>query len=123
MAAAHQVLVTYSPTARATLDAAYAASLNGIQDGRSKTAGIRYGIRVADNLIAARANNGRDAPVYFTQPRRRVSGGPLRPCSDVVNGRMWLGVHFRSADEVGSRMGQRIGDWALDHYFQPVRHH
>ena len=325
VAAAHQVLVTYSPAARATLDTAYAASLDGLPDGRSKAAGVQYGTRVADNLIAARVHDGRDAHVEFTQPPapgvwrptppalapmigpefalvtplllrsgsqfgdpgpppsltsaaytrdfnevkalgsltstertteqtatalfysgnaiiqfnaalrdqvviRRLdiseaarmfaavdmsaadtfisvwytklkygfwrpdtaitladtdgnpatvadpawrpmvpdpaypefvsgysaqagsftrslarsvgtrhlqatlistavpgasrgydSGSALR--ADVVNGRMWLGVHFRSADEVGSRMGQRIGDWVLDHYFQPVGRH
>jgi hypothetical protein len=40
--------------------------------------------------------------------------------ADVVNGRMWLGVHFRTADEVGSQMGQRIAEWALARYFKPV---
>jgi hypothetical protein len=40
--------------------------------------------------------------------------------ADVVNGRMWLGVHFRTADEVGSQMGQRIAEWALGRYFKPV---
>jgi len=40
--------------------------------------------------------------------------------SDVVNGRMWLGVHFRAADEAGSRMGQRVADWVLARYFKPV---
>jgi hypothetical protein len=40
--------------------------------------------------------------------------------ADVVNGRMWLGVHFRTADELGSRMGEQVAGWALDHYFRPV---
>jgi hypothetical protein len=33
---------------------------------------------------------------------------------------MWLGIHFRTADERGSRMGQKIAEWALDHYFKPA---
>jgi hypothetical protein len=37
-----------------------------------------------------------------------------------VNGRMWFGVHFRTADELGSRMGRQVARWALDHYFRPV---
>jgi hypothetical protein len=36
-AAAHQVLVTYVPSAQATLDTAYAASLATLPDGRAKT--------------------------------------------------------------------------------------
>jgi hypothetical protein len=68
VAAAHKIVVSYSPSAQATVDTAYAASLARIPDGRSKTDGIAYGTAVADNLIAARANDGRDAPILFTQP-------------------------------------------------------
>jgi hypothetical protein len=67
VAAAHKVLVTYSPYAQATLDAAYAASLAQIPDGKAKTRGITFGTRAADNLISLRANDGRNAPILFTQ--------------------------------------------------------
>jgi hypothetical protein len=40
---------------------------------------------------------------------------------DTVNARVWSGIHFRTADEVGTRIGRDIGDWAMDHYFQPLR--
>jgi hypothetical protein len=68
VAAAHKVLVTYSPYAQATLDAAYAASLAKLPDGKAKTRGVTFGTRAADNLIALRANDGRNAPILFTQP-------------------------------------------------------
>ena len=68
VAAAHEVLVTYSPYAQPTLDAAYAASLAQIHDGKAKTRGIAFGIRAADHLIAQRTNDGRNAPLLFTQP-------------------------------------------------------
>jgi hypothetical protein len=68
VAAAHEVLVTYSPYAQATLDAAYAASLAQIPDGKAKTHGIAFGTRAADHLIRLRANDGRNAPILFTQP-------------------------------------------------------
>jgi hypothetical protein len=67
VAAAHEVLVTYSPYAQATLDAAYAASLAQIPDGKAKTHGIAFGTRAADHLIRLRANDGRNAPILFTQ--------------------------------------------------------
>jgi hypothetical protein len=66
--AAHKVLVTYSPYAQATLDAAYASALAQIPDGKAKTRGVAFGTLAADNLIAMRANDGRNAPVLFTQP-------------------------------------------------------
>jgi hypothetical protein len=68
VAAAHKVLVTYVPSAQASLDAAYAASLAQIPDGKAKTRGIAFGTRAADNLIRLRANDGRNAPILFTQP-------------------------------------------------------
>jgi hypothetical protein len=50
--------------------------------------------------------------------RHYDTGEALR--QDVVDGRMWLGVHFRFADTASRDMGIRLADWALDHYFQPV---
>jgi hypothetical protein len=68
VAAAHKVLVTYVPTARAALDTASAASLAQLPDGKAKTRGIAYGTRAANNLIRLRANDGRnDASILFTQ--------------------------------------------------------
>jgi hypothetical protein len=68
VAAAHKVLVTYSPAAQPTLDAAYAASLAQLPDGQAKDRGIAFGIRAAEHLIRLRANDGRDATIPFTQP-------------------------------------------------------
>jgi hypothetical protein len=68
VAAAHQVLVTYFPYAQANLDAAYASSLAQIPDGEAKTNGITFGVRAADNLVALRDNDRRDAPILFSQP-------------------------------------------------------
>ena len=68
VAAAHEVLVTYVPSAQATLDADYAASLVQIPDGRAKTQGIAFGTRAAGSLIRLRAHDGRNAPIFFTQP-------------------------------------------------------
>jgi hypothetical protein len=68
VAAAHEVLVTYVPSAQATLDADYAASLAQIPDGRAKSQGVAFGTRAAGSLIRQRAHDGRNAPIFFTQP-------------------------------------------------------
>jgi hypothetical protein len=68
VAAAHEILVTYVPSAQAALDADYAASLAQLPDGTAKTRGIAFGTRAADSLIRLRANDGRNAPILFTQP-------------------------------------------------------
>jgi hypothetical protein len=36
---------------------------------------------------------------------------------DVIDARVWSGIHFRTADEVGMAMGIQVGTWTLDHYF------
>ncbi|MEU6579053.1 vanadium-dependent haloperoxidase [Streptomyces sp. NPDC046805] len=40
---------------------------------------------------------------------------------DVINARVWGGVHTRTADVTGCRVGDRIGAWALTHFFRPTR--
>ena len=67
-AAAHKVLETYSPYAQSALDAALATSLAGIPDGTAKADGVAFGERMAQKLIDLRANDGRNAPVFFTKP-------------------------------------------------------
>jgi hypothetical protein len=47
-------------------------------------------------------------------------GAALR--ADVVNARVWLGIHFRSADVAARNLGVSLAGWTLDHYFQPVSH-
>lgn len=40
--------------------------------------------------------------------------------SDAVDGRVWVGIHFRFADTVGMKQGQDVADWAMDRYFQAM---
>ena len=40
---------------------------------------------------------------------------------DMINARVWAGIHFRTADVTGCHAGNRIGAWTLTHYFQPLR--
>jgi hypothetical protein len=39
---------------------------------------------------------------------------------DGINGRIYLGIHFRTADRVAINVGTRVANWGLDHYFQPT---
>ena len=39
---------------------------------------------------------------------------------DVVDARVWQGIHFRTADTAARDMGEQLAAWTLDHYFQPV---
>jgi hypothetical protein len=42
---------------------------------------------------------------------------------EVVDARVWLGIHFRFADEVARTVGQRVASWAFRNYLRPLRHH
>jgi hypothetical protein len=39
---------------------------------------------------------------------------------DVVDARVWEGIHFRTADTTAREIGRHVAAWTLDHYFQPI---
>ena len=41
---------------------------------------------------------------------------------EIVNARVWAGLHYRNSGQVGVELGRAVARYALDHYFQP-RHH
>ncbi|GEP04298.1 vanadium-dependent haloperoxidase [Methylobacterium oxalidis] len=57
-AAAHEILVELFPDYRRALDRAYEARLDEIRDGRAEDQGIAFGTKVAEAVIAARADDG-----------------------------------------------------------------
>ena len=40
--------------------------------------------------------------------------------ADVVDARVYLGIHFRFADTVARRQGRRVSDWAFRHVLRPL---
>ena len=39
--------------------------------------------------------------------------------TDTMNGRIWLGIHFRKAMTDGNALGHKVSQYGLDHFFQP----
>lgn len=39
---------------------------------------------------------------------------------DMVNARVYLGIHFRTADLVGRAQGRRVADWTFNHFLLPL---
>lgn len=39
---------------------------------------------------------------------------------DVIDARVFAGIHFRGADVAGVAMGAKVANWALDHYFAEI---
>jgi hypothetical protein len=42
---------------------------------------------------------------------------------EIVDARVWSGIHFRTADEQGDRIGEQVARWRNTHYFRAVRAH
>jgi hypothetical protein len=40
---------------------------------------------------------------------------------EVIDARVWAGIHFRTADEQGARLGKKVAHYLKQHYFEPVR--
>jgi hypothetical protein len=39
---------------------------------------------------------------------------------EVIDARVWGGIHFRTADVAGSRVGAKVARWTEEHYFEAV---
>jgi len=37
---------------------------------------------------------------------------------EIVNARLWGGIHFRFSNEIGGELGSRVASWALDRFFR-----
>ena len=41
--------------------------------------------------------------------------------TEVINARIYDGVHYRASGEVGAAMGRKIGEYTVQNYFKPLR--
>jgi hypothetical protein len=39
---------------------------------------------------------------------------------EVIDSRVWGGIHFRTAAVQGAELGNEVASWLSDHYFQPA---
>jgi D-aminopeptidase len=39
---------------------------------------------------------------------------------DIENARVYIGYHWRTSDEAGTRLAERVARWTLERYFGPV---
>ena len=81
---------------------------------------------------AVMAASTRAAQLYFGENEmtvvvRKTPAGPSRQFSkfsavrdEVVEARIYGGIHFRFADTAGRKQGEHIAQWTHGHYFQPV---
>ena len=41
--------------------------------------------------------------------------------NEIIDARVWGGIHFRTADTQGAALGAKVARWESTHYFRPVR--
>ena len=70
--------------------------------------------KIEITLVSGRSLNGAPIP-----PRRfeRFSDA----LEEVIDARVWGGIHFRTADEAGATIGKQVAHYVRHHYFQPAR--
>jgi hypothetical protein len=91
----------------------YVSGYNAVAASATRALEDLFGRRHLDLTLTSTAVPG--------ATRHYDSGRALR--TDVVNARVWLGIHFRFADVAARDLGVGLADWTLDHYFQPANHH
>ena len=67
--------------------------------------------------------------VEFTAESNKCAPAPCPPRSfhrfsgalkEIIDARVWSGIHFRTADVQGAVLGKKVANWLDKHYFQPV---
>jgi hypothetical protein len=68
--------------------------------------------------------------IAFTAESNKCFPAPCPPRSfdrfsdalkEVIDARVWSGIHFRTADVQGAVLGKKVGSYLDKHYFQPVK--
>ena len=147
--AAHHVLLSLFPAQADSLDRMYADALAPIPAGRAKDGGIRVGARADPTwtpllvtppfpdytsghtcststiMSTMRAFFGRD-DIPFSAYSADANATRSFPSfsaalAEVVEARVWGGVHYRSADVQGVEVGNGVAKYVLTHEFRPRR--
>jgi hypothetical protein len=45
-----------------------------------------------------------------------------QPLAELIEARIWAGLHYRSADVAGQVLGRNVANYGIANYFQPVGH-
>jgi hypothetical protein len=51
---------------------------------------------------------------------RTFTHGP-QAVQEVVDARVWSGIHFRNADEQSAKLPKQVAQWRKHHFFQSLR--
>jgi hypothetical protein len=68
--------------------------------------------------LTATVTLGFPAPTTLTRHYTRFTD----VVEDTIDARIWLGIHFRTADVAGAEIGKNVARWIDKHDFEPVKH-
>jgi len=91
----------------------YTSGANNITGAMTKTLELFFG---RDNISFDITSN---APLAVKKTRRFSSF--TAASQQVVVARIYLGIHFRTADVEARKQGRKVAEWVHDHYLLPVQ--
>ena len=53
-------------------------------------------------------------------PKVREFDTFTQPLAELIEARIWAGLHYRSADVAGQLLGRNVANYGAANYFQPV---
>jgi hypothetical protein len=83
-----------------------------------------YNCATGGTMFAARAFFGTDKVSFDLVNAAQVRRSYDRLTDvlhDTIDARVWLGIHFRFADEQGAWVGKKVGQWVGSRFFEPVK--
>jgi hypothetical protein len=93
----------------------YSSGANNITGAMTRTLALFFGTdEVAFSLTSANTQ--------AVQPTRAYTRFSVA-AQDVVDVRVYQGIHFRFADQVARRQGRLVARWAFKHFLRPVGRH
>ena len=86
----------------------YSSGANNFTAALTRTLALLFGDKTTFTVTST--------PVNQTKTYARFSD----QAADMVEVRIYQGLHFRTADEVARNQGKRSADWAVSHYLRPT---
>jgi hypothetical protein len=53
-------------------------------------------------------------------PRTRTFSSFSQALAEIIEARIWAGLHYRTADVQAEQLGRGVADYMAENYFQPV---
>jgi hypothetical protein len=93
----------------------YTSGANSVSGAFMRTLALYFGDKAFSFNVTS---EGVPQVVQTTRTYTRFSD----VAADVVEARVYLGIHFRFADTVARRQGRQAADWAFSHVLRPSKH-